>query len=319
MPAVSVRGLRKSYGDVAALKGVDLAVEEGEIFGLLGPNGAGKTTTIRILTTLLAPDAGEVRILGLDPRTKKRDVRRAIGVALQETGLDDLATGRELIVLHGRLHGLARGAATERAGELLSHFGLVEAADRQVGTYSGGMRRKLDLAAALVHRPRLVFLDEPTVGLDPSARAQLWGLVRAMNREEGTTVFLTTHYMEEAERLARRLAVVDEGRVVAEGGPADLKRGVATQVVTLTVDGTEEAVASVEKDLRALPGVRRVLRLPDALAVHVDGSEVRASEARAIAERRGVRVSEVRLAEPTLEDVFLTTTGRALREAEAKP
>ena len=191
--AIVARDLRKSFGDVQAVRGITLEVAEGEVFGFLGPNGAGKTTTIRMLTTLLRPDAGEVRIAGFDAARQKREVRRSMGIALQEAGLDDLATGRELLVLHGRLYGLRKERAHERAAELLEHFGLGEAAERRVGTYSGGMRRKLDLAAALVHSPKVVFLDEPTTGLDPAARAQLWGLVRRLNREDGTTIFLTTH------------------------------------------------------------------------------------------------------------------------------
>jgi ABC-2 type transport system ATP-binding protein len=304
--AILAKGLRKSFGEVRAVEDVSLAVEEGEIFGLLGPNGAGKTTTVRMLATLLRPDAGEVRVLGLDATRDRMAVRRLMGIALQETGLDDLATGRELLTLHARLYGLSRGRARERADELLAHFDLHEAADRRVGEYSGGMRRRIDLASALVHEPRVVFLDEPTVGLDPAARAQLWAAVRRLNREEGTTILLTTHYMEEAERLAGRLAVVDRGRVVMEGTAAQLKARVAKRVVTLSLDDEEGDFPRVARALAAVPGVLRALPTPEGVVVHVGEGGPRLDEVRALAEKEA-RVVGAASNDPTLDDLFLTT------------
>ncbi len=306
MSAIVATSLRKSYGEVRAVEDVSLDVAEGEIFGLLGPNGAGKTTTVRMLATLLRPDAGEVRILGLDPARDRVAVRRLMGIALQETGLDDLATGRELLTLHARLYGLPRARARERAQELLAHFGLEEAADRRVGEYSGGMRRRIDLASALVHSPKVVFLDEPTVGLDPAARAQLWGAVRRLNREEGTTILLTTHYMEEAERLAGRLAVIDRGRVVMEGTAAQLKARVAKRVVTLALDDEEGDFPRVARALAAMPGVLRALPTPEGVVVHVGEGGPRADEVRAVAEKEA-RVVGATSNDPTLDDLFLTT------------
>ncbi|HVL47705.1 MAG TPA: ATP-binding cassette domain-containing protein [Candidatus Thermoplasmatota archaeon] len=319
MSAIVARGLRKRFGDVEAVRGVSLEVAEGEIFGLLGPNGAGKTTTIRMLTTLLRPDGGEVRIAGHDPARDPRAVRRVMGLALQEAGLDDLATGRELLALHGRLQGLPKAESLRRAEELLGRFDLVEAADRRVGGYSGGMRRKLDLASALLHRPKVLFLDEPTVGLDPAARSQLWTIVRRLNREDGTTIFLTTHYMEEAERLAMRLAVVDRGEIVAEGSPASLKAQVASSVVTLAFDADEALTARVAADLAKRPGVKRVLATPEGLAIHLDQEAEDGDALRAAAERAGAKVSATTVADPTLDDLFITTTGRGLRDAGEAP
>jgi ABC-2 type transport system ATP-binding protein len=310
VPAIEAVNLRKSFGDVKAVEDVSLRVEEGEIFGLLGPNGAGKTTTVRMLATLLRPDAGEVRILGMDPQRQRAEVRRAMGLALQETGLDDLATGRELLTLHARLYGLKRDEARERAEELLRHFGLEEAADRRVGEYSGGMRRKIDLASALVHRPRVLFLDEPTVGLDPSARAQLWGAVRRLNREEGTTILLTTHYMEEAERLAGRLAVIARGRVIMEGDAASLKARVAKRVVTLALDAEEDDLPRIARALAGVRGVKRALSTPDGVVLHLDETAPRTEELREIAAKE-TRVLGATAAEPTLDDLFTSMEGSA--------
>ena len=221
--AIVASGLERTYpGGLRAVDGVDLRVEEGEIYGFLGPNGAGKSTTVRILTTLLRPTGGRAWVAGHDVVAEDRAVRRAIGVALQEAALDPLMTGTELLRLQGALHGLRRTQAAVRADELLERVELVEAADRRLGTYSGGMRRRLDLAMALVHRPRVLFLDEPTTGLDPASRAALWREVRPLN-DEGTTVFLTTQYLEEAEQLADRVGIIDRGKIVAEGTPDDLK------------------------------------------------------------------------------------------------
>ena len=219
--AIEADGLVKRYGEVQALDGVDLHVEAGTVFGLLGPNGAGKSTTVRILTTLSRPDSGAARVAGHDVLTQPVAVRRAIGVVGQKHGSDPEATGRENLVLQGELYGIA--AVKARAAEMLERFGLADAADRQVKTYSGGMERRLDVALGLIHRPQVLFLDEPTTGLDPEARAELWAEIERLAREERMTILLTTHYLEEADRLAAQLAIVDRGRIVARGTPDELK------------------------------------------------------------------------------------------------
>ena len=221
-PAVEARGLVKHYGEVEAVRGVDLSVAAGQVFGFLGPNGAGKSTTVRMLTTLLTITAGEARVCGIDVAGDPHGARRRIGVALQEAGLDARQTGRELLVLQGRLFGMSAGEAAERAQQLLALVELEGAADRRIKGYSGGMKRRLDLASALVHEPEVLFLDEPTTGLDPASRVTVWDEVRRINAR-GTTVFLTTQYLEEADQLCDMLAIIDEGRIVREGTPADLK------------------------------------------------------------------------------------------------
>src|SRR5215204_1556759 len=243
-PAVEVHGLVREYkGGIRAVDGLDLAVAAGEIYGFLGPNGAGKTTSVRILTTLLRPTEGTARVAGHDVVSDADAVRRQIGVALQEAAIDPLMTGRELLVMQGALHGLRSGDARRRAKELLERVGLTQAADRRVGGYSGGMRRRLDLALALVHRPRVLFLDEPTTGLDPTSRGALWREVRALN-DDGTTVFLTTQYLEEAEQLADRVGIIAKGRLVAEGTPDALKARVGEPLLHVELAEAESGRAS---------------------------------------------------------------------------
>lgn len=311
--AIVAQGLARVYpGGLRAVDGVDLRVDEGEIYGFLGPNGAGKSTTVRILTTLLRPTGGHAWVAGHDVVSQAAAVRRSIGVALQEAALDPLMTGTELLRLQGALHGLRRAEAQARTQELLERVELVEAADRRLGTYSGGMRRRLDLALALVHRPRVLFLDEPTTGLDPASRAALWREVRALN-DDGTTVFLTTQYLEEAEQLADRVGIIDRGKIVAEGTPDDLKAHVG------------EPALHVE-----LVDPLRMEEARAALAAHGDCSErrggglvLRAAEgARAIApvirtlDEAGIEVDAVEVETPTLDDVFLAVTGHTATEVE---
>ncbi len=304
-PAVEATGLRKSYGEVPVLGGVDIAVPRGSVYALLGPNGAGKTTTVRILSTLLRQDAGTARVAGFDTVRDRGRVRRAISLTGQDTAIDELQTGTENLRMMARLCRLPRRRAHARATELLDRFDLVDAADRRVGTYSGGMRRRLDLAASLVLRPAVIFLDEPTTGLDPRSRQAVWEVVTGLTRD-GVTIFLTTQYLEEADRLADRVAVMDGGTIVAEGSPAELKQQVAGHRLDLTATGP----VAFDDLVRAL-GPRAVQRVDERLAVSVatDGS---AGHVRALLDeldpgRRAVARFTVHGA--TLDDVFLALTG----------
>jgi len=312
--AIEARGLRKEYpGAVVAVDGIDLEVEEGEIFAFLGPNGAGKTTTVRILTTLLRPTAGTATVAGFDLYREQREIRQSIGVALQEAGLDAIATGRELLELQAKLFGLPAAAARRRAGELLGLVGLVDAAERQIKTYSGGMKRRLDLASALVHGPRLLFLDEPTEGLDPASRHSLWQEVSRLNSTLGVTVFLTTHYLEEADRLADRVAIIDRGRIVSEGTPSALKASVSGDIVTISV--SREHLDEAHTVLARLDGVAEVRLEIESLTLFVDdGSSIVASVIRAL-DSSGVSVGSVAVSRPTLDEVFLRATGSRLEGA----
>ena len=312
--AIGAEGLAREFPGVRAVDGIDLAIARGQVFGFLGANGSGKTTTIRMLTTLLRPTAGRAFVDGLDVRRRPAEVRRRIGVALQEAGLDDLQTGRELLTLQGRLQGLGRAAARARAAELLATVELDDAADRRIGAYSGGMQRRIDLASALVHRPAIVFLDEPTSGLDPISRGSLHGYVERLNREEGVTFFLTTQYLEEADRLADEVAIIDAGRIVARGSPASLKASIGADVVTLHLGGGggAEAAARAAERLGGLPGLEEVRTAADALVVYVHEGSHAIAPIVTIANETGLAVREVTLAQPTLDDVFLRATGRRL-------
>jgi ABC-2 type transport system ATP-binding protein len=312
--AVSVRGLVKSYGSVRALLGVDLEVPTGTVMGLLGPNGAGKTTIIRILTTLLKPDAGSALVDGLDVVRDAAKLRQRIGLAGQYAAVDENLTGLENLTMVGRLYGSRRAAAKRRGEELLERFELIEAANRPTKTYSGGMRRRLDLAAALVARPPVLFLDEPTSGLDPRSRLQLWETIEALVAE-GTTVLLTTQYLDEADRLATEIAVIDQGRVIAGGSPDELKDRV----------GGERLEIRLEDGARGEPAVDALASMTDE-PPSVEGDLVRVGVRRrdgAIVEavrrldRAGVGVEDITLRRPTLDDVFLSLTGHAAESGEA--
>ncbi|HEU5251966.1 MAG TPA: ATP-binding cassette domain-containing protein [Solirubrobacterales bacterium] len=313
MPAIVVAGLERAFGEFRAVQGIDLEVGEGEIYGFLGPNGAGKTTTVRMLTTLLLPTGGRASVAGHDVVDEARRVRATIGVALQEAALDPLMTGRELIRLQATLQGLPPAAGRKRADALLERVDLAAAADRRVGTYSGGMQRRLDLAAALVHEPRVLFLDEPTTGLDPVSRKTIWEEVRALN-DDGTTVFLTTQYLEEADQLADQVGIIDSGRIVAEGTPEALKGEVGHPHVELLVG--EGAVVEAE---RVLGGLGRLLPPKDGKRVLVEvehGSGDIPRVVRALDEA-GIEVESLELVRPTLDDVFVAKTGHRLEAEEA--
>ena len=313
-PAIETLALERTFsGGVKAVQGVDLEVAEGEIYAFLGPNGAGKTTTVRMLTTLLKPTAGSATVAGFDVLKQASDVRRAIGVALQEAALDPLMTGRELMELQATLHGIPKAEAKRRGNELIARVGLSTAADRRVGTYSGGMRRRLDLGTALVHEPTVLFLDEPTTGLDPASRAAIWDEVRKLNAE-GTTVFLTTQYLEEADKLADRVGIIDEGRMAAEGTPRELKAQVGKPRLELSLaEGSQEACETV------LGRFGEPLPPKDGKVVVAltEGAAGIAPIIRALDEA-GIAVQDLHLVQPTLDDVFLEKTGRHLEGAEAE-
>ena len=315
MPAIEATALERTYkGGLKAVDGIDLRVEPGEVYGFLGPNGAGKTTTVRMLVTLLRPTGGRATVAGFDVAEQPHEVRARIGVALQEAALDHLMTGRELMELQATLHGIAPAAVRDRAAELIRRVGLEQAAERRVGTYSGGMRRRLDLAMALIHEPEVLFLDEPTTGLDPVSRITLWDEVRRL-KDEGTTVFLTTQYLEEADQLADRVGIISSGRIVAEGTPAQLKAEVGIPHLDVTFLD-EEADLERAQEILARFGDHR----PAPAGCHVsvglpDGARGVAPVVLALDEA-GFTVASLDLQEPTLDDVFAEKTGRHLEGAE---
>lgn len=318
MSVIEVKDLRKSFRvrgkPVEAVNGLDLRIETGEVFGLLGPNGAGKTTTLRLLATLLTPDKGEARVAGYDLLRQPARVREQIGYVGQNGGADVQASGRANIVLQGRAYGLTKRAASLRAQELLELLELAACADRPVQTYSGGQRRRLDLALGIVHRPQLLFLDEPSTGLDPQSRARLWEEVRKLH-SSGTTVFLTTHYLEEADALCHRLAIIDGGKIVVEGTPTQLKQRIAGDVVTLSLVHGDGALALAQDLLRAQAFVRELQQDRQTLQVYVEHGEEALAAILRLLEGQGLGVQSIALARPSLDDVFLRQTGRSLREA----
>jgi ABC-2 type transport system ATP-binding protein len=313
---IESNALTKRYGEVQALDGLTFDVPAGTIFGLLGPNGAGKSTAVKVLTTLARPDRGEARVAGHDVARSPRDVRRAIGVVGQGSGVDEQLTGRENVMLHGRLQGLRGRELERRADELLEQFGLADAARRVARGYSGGMQRRLDIAMGLVHRPQVLFLDEPTTGLDPEVRAAMWSEIARLAQDEGLTILLTTHYLEEADQLASRLAIVDRGRVVAQGSPEELKASLEGDTVEVelqrgSVNGEVTAAIGAVGALRDVTVADRVLnaRTPD--GARAVPALLAALEARAIP------VASVRVARPSLDDVYLRYAGRSFAAADA--
>ena len=308
---IEASNLARTFGDVVAVDGIDLSVTRGEVFGFLGPNGAGKSTTVRMLTTLLRPTGGSARIGGHDVLGAAAAVRRIIGVALQDAAIDPLMTGSELMRLQAVLHGIPRSESRRRCPELLERVGLSGAADRRVATYSGGMRRRLDLALSLVHEPSILFLDEPSAGLDPTSRLALWEEVRRLNQELGTTVFLPTQYLEEADELAGRIAIIDRGRLVREGSPEALKATVGSP--TLRVDVDPVFLEATRKVLAGF-GPGRPAR-EGRVAVGLDGGAARVTEVVRALDDAGISVSHLELDAPSLDDVFADATGRRLEGA----
>jgi ABC-2 type transport system ATP-binding protein len=312
--AIVARSLRRTFkGGIEAVRDIDLTVSAGEVFGFLGPNGAGKTTTVRMFCTLLPPTAGSATVAGLDVVEDAAEIRRRIGVALQEIGLDPVQTGRELLELQCGLYGVTGQRAKARANELLELVGLTEAADRRTKTYSGGMKRRLDLASALVHDPEVLFLDEPTTGLDPASRLTIWDEVRRINAG-GATVFLTTQYLEEADKLCDRLAIIDDGQIVAEGTPERLKAEMGHDVVSVSLQ--RDDVAATAAALTGLTGLERVVEEPDGLALYVQDGPGSIAEIVRLLEGEQIRPGAISVARPSLDDVFLNATGRRLEGQE---
>ena len=307
---ITAAGLVREFtGGIRAVDGIDLVVAPGEIYGFLGPNGAGKSTTVLMLTTLLPPTAGSATVAGLDVATQGPEVRRAIGAALQEAALDDFLTGREHMDLQGGLHGLTSAERRNRGDELIARVGLSHAADRKVGGYSGGMKRRLDLALALLHEPSVLFLDEPTTGLDPQSRSALWGEVERLSSEEGVTVFLTTQYLEEADVLADRVGIIDRGRIVAEGTPSALKAEIGHVSLEAVPANPDDKGRLTEVLARFGPPAASS---PKGAAVRLIGGAERLADVVRALDAEGIVVSDLQLHQPSLDDVFLDKTGRSL-------
>ena len=315
--AIETRGLRRVFKTrnrvVEAVAGVDMTVHNGEIFGFLGPNGAGKTTTLRMLATLLPPSGGTATVAGADLLKQQGEVRERIGYVGQAGGSDREIMGRTELVFQGRLYGMSLAAAKKRAADLIEMLELEGCADRKVATYSGGQKRRLDIGLGLVHDPQLLFLDEPTTGLDPQSRARVWDEVRRMH-DRGTTVFLTTHYLDEADALCDRIAIIDHGKIVTLGSPEELKREVAGDLVTLSVKGDQQAALDL---LKGQPFVRESATEEGAIRLYVDRGEVAMPAILRLLDSAGMQLLTIGLQRPSLDDVFLRKTGRSLRETAA--
>jgi ABC-2 type transport system ATP-binding protein len=313
MSSIATEGLVRQFNGLTAVDHVDLEIKPGEIYGFLGPNGAGKSTTVRMLCTLLAPTGGRAIVAGYDVATEPGQVRLRIGAALQEVALDPKQTGAELLRLQGLLYGLPKSALKARVAQLGELIDLTDALDRPVGTYSGGMKRRLDLLAALVHNPEVLFLDEPTTGLDPVSRARVWDEVRRLNGELGMTIFLTTQYLEEADVLADRVGIISAGRIVAEGTPDELKRSVGADVIVARLDGDAAAVCPI---VQSVPGVQSVEAHGNELVVTTDNGSAAISPVAVALSTCEVAVRDLTLRTPTLDDVFLELTGSHIEQAE---
>ncbi len=312
--AIRTTDLVRRFGDFVAVDGVDLEIGRGEIYGFLGPNGAGKSTTVRVLCTLLAPTSGHAAVAGYDVGSQPGEVRLRIGVALQDAALDPKQTGRELLRLQGLLYGLPKRAMARRVEELGELIDLTDALDRPIATYSGGMKRRLDLVAALVHNPEILFLDEPTTGLDPVSRTGVWKEVRRLNDQLGMTIFLTTQYLEEADELCGRVGIINKGRIVAEGTPDELKRAVGADIIIARVDGDAAALVPA---VEALDGVQSAEAHGSELVIATDNGSAAISPVAVALSRSQAAVRDLTLRTPTLDDVFLELTGTHIEAQDA--
>lgn len=309
--AISIHGLTKKFGNITAVNQISLDIKKGELFGLLGANGAGKSTIIKMLTTMLTPTGGEARVWGHDVAKERNLVRSSIGVVFQDSSVDGMLTGRENLDFHGRMYGMDGELRKKRIEEVLELVDLVEKADEKLEDYSGGMRRRLEIARGLMHYPHVLFLDEPTLGLDAQTRRYIWQYIRKMNEEKGVTIILTTHYMEEADSLCDRVAIIDNGKIVALDTPENLKDVIGSDTISLVVQsGAEELMQS----LRPMPWIKSIIASDDTIELMVDHAQSRIPEVMQHANRSCAKISSVGLHEPTLEDVFLKYTGRKIRE-----
>ncbi|MFC1951086.1 ATP-binding cassette domain-containing protein [Chloroflexota bacterium] len=310
-------------GDIRAVDGIDFEVKEGEVFGFLGPNGAGKTTTIKMLNTLIAPTSGSAKVAGYDIEKQAADVRTSIGYVAQDVGVDEHSTGKENLTLYGHYYRLDKATIKQRITEIFELVDLVGYEKKMVKTYSGGMRKRLDLAMGLIHNPRLVFMDEPTTGLDPQTRSKIWEYIRKMTKELGITIFLTTHYLEEADQLCNRVAIIDLGKIIATGTPAELKSSIGGDVITLSPCKGDEATCSqfmddTQKVLQGEPFVQRMQPAEEELAVYVDNAKTAAPAIMRILAEKRIDVETLAISHPSLDDVFLKYTGKTIRHQEGQ-
>jgi ABC-2 type transport system ATP-binding protein len=317
---IRVEDLVEVYSDgTKAVDGISFDVNEGEFFGFLGPNGAGKSTTIKVLTTLLKKTSGKVSVAGLDIEKHADAIRKVIGVQSQETVVDPDLTGKENMMLQGHLHQMGGQELRRRVDELLTLVGIAEVADKRAGHYSGGMKKRLDLASALVHKPKLLFLDEPTTGLDPQSRAAIWEYLSKLNKEEGITIFLTTQYMEEADKLCQRLYIIDQGKIVANGTPESLKREVGADSITMTLEDGGAATETKERAkqvLGGIQGINKIIESDGGLTVYAKNASLIIADIVRVFDSNSIHLSSVNFASPTLDDVFLQHTGRRIRAEE---
>lgn len=314
-PIISTKGLRKVFADgkVVAVDSIDLTVNQGEIFGFLGPNGAGKTTTMRMLTTLLQPTDGMAKVCGFDLLTQGQQVRSAIGYVSQTGGLEASATARENFVLQGRIFGMSKSEAEERAQELITDLELESFADRIVGTYSGGQRRRADIALGMINRPQLLFLDEPTIGLDPTSRARIWYEMKKLAKSK-TTIFITTHYLDEADILCDRVAIVDRGTIVTLGSPTQLKKEIGSDVIVLGIKPEKLATIDINQIVSSLTGIKEIIKKEDEIHFLVNNGESLLPQMIRVFDQAQIELMTISLHRPTLDDVFLQKTGRSINQ-----
>ncbi|MGA2387080.1 MAG: ATP-binding cassette domain-containing protein [Candidatus Bathyarchaeia archaeon] len=311
---ITVRNLVEVYSDgTKAVDDISFSVQEGEFFGFLGPNGAGKSTTIKILTTLLRKTSGTVTVAGYDVVKQAADIRKIIGVQSQETTVDGDLTGRENITLQGHFHQMNTDDIKKRVNELLSLVGLEEAADRRGRNYSGGMKKRLDLATALVHKPKILFLDEPTTGLDPQSRAAIWSYLEKLNKEEDITIFLTTQYLEEADKLCKRLSIIDAGKIVASGSPIELKRQIGADSIRISLENCQKDGPNAKELIKTMTDVTEIIDSEECLTVYAKNAGLLIADIVRALDSSGIRIASVTFSSPSLDDVFMKHTGRRIR------